>query len=195
MSGQRPLYPRKIQVSHSYTCASRKASDSWFKSPFPLLTVVVTSGNNERFFCVPSRTWTLENRSCTHTLHHSASQRLILQHFRLFHEFFNCRTPLLCRTPPSFHHYTSGLSGNHFSVASSFLHPQFRTMDNCCAYVYNDLTFSYVPELDSYGLISSNRNHIFVSYPVAPIRPLDPPERRRLWHSSAANWGDLRHYF
>ncbi|KAK3884497.1 hypothetical protein Pcinc_011235 [Petrolisthes cinctipes] len=53
---------------------------------------------------------------------------------------------------------------------------------------------AYTVELFS-PLGSSDHNLISVSCPIAPIKPLDPPRKRRLWHYSAANWDDLRQYF
>jgi hypothetical protein len=42
---------------------------------------------------------------------------------------------------------------------------------------------------------SSDHNLISVTCPIAPVRPLDPPSRRRLWHFNSACWDDLRQYF
>ena len=42
---------------------------------------------------------------------------------------------------------------------------------------------------------SSDHNLISAICPVAPILPVDPPGRRRLWHFDSASWEDLEQYF
>ena len=41
---------------------------------------------------------------------------------------------------------------------------------------------------------SSDHSLISVTCPIAPVRPADPPEKRRLWHYRAADWEALRQY-
>ena len=42
---------------------------------------------------------------------------------------------------------------------------------------------------------SSDHNLISSTCPIAPVRPVDPPKKRRLWHFREANWEALRQYF
>ncbi|MCP4340929.1 MAG: hypothetical protein GY799_19080, partial [Desulfobulbaceae bacterium] len=42
---------------------------------------------------------------------------------------------------------------------------------------------------------SSDHNLISATCSIAPVQPMDPPKRRRLWHFDAADWGDLCQYF
>ena len=42
---------------------------------------------------------------------------------------------------------------------------------------------------------SSDHNLIFVSCPISPIPPQDPPKRRCLWRFASASWADLMRYF
>ncbi|MPC12882.1 hypothetical protein E2C01_005598 [Portunus trituberculatus] len=52
---------------------------------------------------------------------------------------------------------------------------------------------AYAATLSS-PLGSSYNNLIFVSCPISPIPPQDPPKRRFLWCFASASWGDLRRY-
>ena len=42
---------------------------------------------------------------------------------------------------------------------------------------------------------SSDHNLISSTCPIAPVRPADPPKKRRLWHFREANWEALRQYY
>ena len=53
---------------------------------------------------------------------------------------------------------------------------------------------AYSVELFS-PLGSSDHRLISVSFPISPVRPHDPPEKRCLWHFASAKWEDLRKHY
>ena len=62
-----------------------------------------------------------------------------------------------------------------------------------------DLFLTSHPSIYSVKLFSplgsSDHKLVSVTCPIAPVRPLDPPKKRRLWHYGAAKWRDLRQFF
>ncbi|MPC48068.1 hypothetical protein E2C01_041833 [Portunus trituberculatus] len=65
----------------------------------------------------------------------------------------------------------------------------------------NILDFFLTSNLSAYAVTlssplgSSDQNSIYVSCPIFPIPPQDPPKRKCLWRFIFARWGGLRRYY